>query len=322
MIGEPEEVFQNREKYSTILISVEVYGEIAKMLEEKGYVYQKDYFVIKNTLYEKYRDEFYRKCDIEYLIMGDCEFSKVSLDDRDMTDLREMLKLEMGEDKTKILAMHGFGPRAHYIILKELIERNEIPRKLLLMVNLDTLNGKQHLLPRTQHEKLFDLIYETGEDFSSEFVEYLKVINDRASSFKTDFFVEQNVLGNGGTQKERVHFLLNYMYRLDTNVEGLLYYRKLVELCSQTGIECTVFIPPVNYQLAENIFGEKFFNIYDANIKKIRDLFSEDQVRWIDLSYLLECSEFAAPNTSDEIANYAGRIKIVRILSERLREGM
>ena len=145
-----------REKIQTgkvkILISAENSKEIEEFLEEDGYKKEEDFFTVRSNLYEKYVEEFIRPYTRDVLIMGDCEFSKISLEDTDMRNLAEMLKDELGERRAKVLAMHGMGLRSHYNLLHTQIAMGMIPKILVIMINLDTLTGKQHLLTRSQHE--------------------------------------------------------------------------------------------------------------------------------------------------------------------------
>ena len=85
-----------REKIQTgkvkILISAENSKEIEEFLEEDGYKKEEDFLQLDQIYMKKYVEEFIRPYTRDVLIMGDCEFSKISLEDTDMRNLAEMLK--------------------------------------------------------------------------------------------------------------------------------------------------------------------------------------------------------------------------------------
>lgn len=307
-----------------IVISTENCVDIKRQLESKGYIQNEDFYIIESNLYQKYVDEFLRKYKNNVLVMGDCEFSKISLKDSDLSDLDEMLKEKCGDDKVKVLAMHGMGLRSYYNILIAQIDRNMQPKALLVMVNLDTLTGIQHLLPRSQHEELLQKIYDITPQKRDEFSEYMQCVRERSRNIQAEFSTK----GNSGTDKNleevkaKNYFRLNYMYKLDENIEGLQYLRKIIELAKEKGIVCIPFVPPVNYQLAERLFGEKFRVRYEDNMEIIRKIAKEKQVQLLDMSYSLNGEMFAYPNTPDETANEAGRKKIAELLYKTISRFM
>ena len=137
-----------------ILVSAENSYDIQMELKNKGYRKERDYFLIESGQYEAYVEEFLRPYGQDTLIMGDCAFSTVSIEDTDRNTLQDKLFQRCGRESTKILAMHGMGLRAEYHIFHAQILQGMKPRRLVIMINFDTLTGKQHLLPRSQHAGL------------------------------------------------------------------------------------------------------------------------------------------------------------------------
>ena len=100
---------------------------------------------------------------------------------------------------------------------------------------------------------------------------------------------------------------MNYMYELKEDNECIVYMKKIVDLCRNNNIKLLFFIPPANYLYAEELYGEKFTQKYQANVDKLKRIVREYGADLLDLSYLLGQDEFADIHTIDETANYEGR---------------
>ncbi len=297
------------------LISTENSEEIERNLFEQNCRRNDNYFVVKTDLYEKYVREFERNYDKKILVMGDCEFSTISLKDVDTSNLSEMLRERLGSEKCKVLAMHGMGLRSHYHILKEQIKKNMIPEVLVLMINLDTLTGKQHLLPRSQHEELLQKIYACADVEDEEFKEYLVDVHERSKNIQVEFLTKKiNLSDKQQEVKARNYFKMNYMYKLDMETEGIIYLIKIMDLAREKQIKVIPFVPPVNYEYGKKLFGEEFVGKYDSNIDKIREVVRKQGYALLDLSYHLPAEMFAEKNTPDETANENGRKRIAEAI--------
>ena len=112
----PDELNQLKQGEFLILISTENSRDIQMDLENRGYQKDVDYVSIESGQYPAYVAEFLRPYERDILIMGDCEFSTMSLNEEDHSTLRDKLYLRFGKGKAKILAMHGIGLRAQYNI--------------------------------------------------------------------------------------------------------------------------------------------------------------------------------------------------------------
>lgn len=303
-----------------ILISTEESRDIEGQLTAKGYSRNRDFFTIKSGLYDKYMEEFEREYDCGTLFLGDCEFSKISISDKDMDNLGEMLKKRGGKRQIKVLAMHGMGIRSFYHILCAQISAGMKPMRLVLMVNLDTLTGKQHLLPRSQHEELLQRIYRLSTSKNEEFQEYLHAVHQRSKNHQIEFFT-RNLSGKEmSEQKAKNYFRLNYMYELDIQTEGMAYLQKILRLARNENITATAFIPPINYVFAERLWGAKFHDQYLQNIEKIRTVVIAEQSAFLDLSFCMDPELFAMPNTPDETANEQGRKRLTDLLFRAIQE--
>ena len=253
--------------------------------------------------------------------MGDCEFSTIAINDSDYSTLSDMILEKVDRKQTKILAMHGMGLRAYYNIFMAQVASGMKPESLLVMVNLDTLTGMQHLLPRSQHAELIKMIYDITPDAPEEFKEYLQIVNERSKKIQVEFFTTQSGKEKATTEaKSKNYFRLNYLYRLNSEVEGLIYLDKILREALQMGIKVLPFIPPVNYELAQMLFGEKFRCRYDENIRKIQKIVQNRGCDLLDLSYSLTADMFAEPTTPDETANDIGRKRLTDIMTDRMQK--
>ena len=192
----PEQLEAERDRTNRIiLISVENSAAIEKYLLERKYRRDIDYFLAKTDQYESYINEFLRPYEQDTLIMGDCEFSTMSLKDKDRDSLKDKLFIRCGRNTTKILAMHGIGLRAEYHIFQAQILNGMKPTCFILMVNLDTLTGKQHLLPRSQHVELLKGLLNVQKNPSDSFKEYIQIAEQRSKNLTAGLELGDLLLG-------------------------------------------------------------------------------------------------------------------------------
>lgn len=302
-----------------VVISVENGYSIKAQVEAMGYTEGLDYFFIYTRSYDWYMRQFHEKMSNHTLVMGDCGLLTISMNDKIDLTLGDMLIKDWTDSPVKVLAMHGIGMRAHYNVLKTQLFMGMKPKRIILMVNFDTMTGKQHLLPRSQHPDLIDRIQEESACTDPELLEYVKVTRERFENIQVEFFTsaEGNAAEKDDNQK-RLYFMLNYMYNLKMDNEGVQYLFRIIALAHQQGIQLIPYIPPVNYMLAEKVVGDAFFEKYNRNREKMKSWLEERNVRCLDMSYDLKDNEFAEVTTADETCNYEGRYKMMRIMQDNL----
>lgn len=304
-----------------ILISAENSGAIQEVLDAKGYLKNHDYFAVETDAYAAYVQEFLRPYEKGLLIIGDCEFTTISLMDTKHDSLREKMYRRLGKERTKILAMHGMGPRAEYNIFHALIAQGMKPERLALMVNFDVLTGKQHLLPRSQHAELLKLLLEAQEAPDEEFQNYVRLTQERSKNLQMEFFTGPESSVEGLTDaKARNYIRLNYLYDLDTASEGVQYLEKLLEEAVLEGVKTLAFIPPFNYQMAERLMGDAYQTQYKSNQEKISRVINAHRVRLLDMSFSLTSDLFSTPDTVTETSNDAGREIVADLLGHAIEE--
>ncbi|MBD5456945.1 MAG: hypothetical protein HDR27_00020 [Lachnospiraceae bacterium] len=313
------EVLRDQEEI-LILISTENSQDIQLDLESKGYQKNFDYFLVDAGQYSAYVAEFLRPYQCNALIMGDCEFSTMSLNEEDQNTLQQKLFQRLGKDNVKILAMHGIGLRAQYNILKAQIAKGMKPERAVIMINFETLTGMQHLLPRSQHTELLKMLLDVQENPSDEFRQYVQISEERSKNLQMEFFTSPEENQPVTDVRARNYFRLNYLYNLDIKTEGIEYLLKILELTSVEGIAVLPFIPPVNYEYARKLFGESFDEKYGRNVEKVRAQVENAGFRLLDLSYALDASLFSTPTTVTETSNGRGREKVADLLYAAIQE--
>lgn len=286
-----------------IIVSAENGEGIKRQLENNGFQEGIGFALVENHVYEEFIEEFFSKRNTETLVLGDCGLTDVGLKDNSYTTLGDLLK--GGREQTKVLAMHGMGMRAYYQLVKLQSRAVEKPKKLMVMANFETFTGKQHLLPRSQHVQLFELLYEKSED--TELEEYLKLIRDRFANLKMDYFTFSHETMKRDQRNDKIVFKMNYMYNLSLENECIQYMFYLSELCKEQDIPLAFFIPPVNYQYAEKLWGEEFKIRYEKNCKRLKEELSGKSIPVLDLSYMFPSDKFGDCCTVDECLNFEGR---------------
>ncbi|MFW5650248.1 MAG: hypothetical protein ACOCNC_02530 [Acetivibrio ethanolgignens] len=296
-----------------IINTVENGDSVNEQVLREGYCLNSNFFDVHTDLYKEYLDEFKKK-KIKTLIIGDCGLTTAAIHESEKKSLGELLK-EAFQDSA-VLAMHGMGMRSHYNILNALVQRGVIPETIILMVNFDTFTGKQHLLPRSQHMKLLEMIINEVEKPTEEFEEYIKIVKERNKNYQVEFSGNRSMNDCLMEQQAKIYLRLNYMYRLQEENEGILYLKKILAFCRNHRIKIIPYIPPVNYELAEKLIGDSFKKQYDANLKKLNEIVLESGFTLLDMSYSMNMSQFCQWNTPDETLNYAGRQRALRLIIE------
>jgi len=304
-------------KNAVVLIATEAYHSIAEQLTKLGFSRDQDFLVIETDHYGSYIDEMLRDCTPTTLILGDCGLSHISLFDKNKDNLSIMLKNKLGSDKTKVLAMHGMGMRSFYHVIKTQVEHNPSITNLFITINFGVFTGKRHLLPRTQHVGLLERVYNISNQKDEEFLDYLKIAQGRASSFKLDFFSEtqdRSVSTHLSRNRLSLFFQVNYMYKIRKNTEDMEYLSRIINYAAKHKIKVIPFIPPVNYEFAETLLGNKFKEKYNTILGTFTEWMSEENTPVLDMSYLLQASQFGTAETIDETINYDGRQKVLEAL--------
>lgn len=319
------EALRNKDRY-VFLVSVEEGDGICKQLEQNEMIRDVDYFFPKSNLYEIFLKEYNRPLENGILFLGDCMFEVIAFDDEDKTSISEMLYQHLG-DGIKCLTMHGLSAPGFLHMVRGQINSEMVPRCIVMMMNFETLTGKQHLLPRSQHSFLIRSTCETTPDPDGKMAEYLKVVEERVNNINAEFFTtskfssnSNNNVGRISDAAAKVFFKLNYLYSLDTETESIECIRSIMRISKEHSIEVIPFVPPVNYERGIELFGQEIFETkYNDNLNKLKTVISEEGFDLLDLSHICSKEEFAHVTTPDETTNYIGRMHVVNEIIRELK---
>lgn len=306
----------NYKQEQVFLVSPEGCNKIHDQLREAGLQENKEWFSFSVSAYDSYIEEYKRPLQDYLLVMGDCAFTHIALDDSNFDSLGTMIRNRVGEASCKVLDMHGMGQQAYYHIAHSLIERKEKPSAFLLLLMIETMAPKVPIMPRTQHPWLIKSLSDISNN--KEFSEYAKLTQERFDRFQVEAFSSfDNKIGKD-TEKEKLYMNINYLFKFRETTEGVIYLKKTIRMMNEENIPVILYIPPVNYFQGERLFGTDFKQKYETNFIKLYETLEKDNLKYefVDASYLLKLEDFAAPNTIDETCNYNGRLKSIQYLSK------
>lgn len=309
------------EKEQVFLVAPENAGKIYEQLSVAGFRENKEWFSFSVSAYDHYVEEYKRKVDDYLLVMGDCAFTHIALNDENFDSLGTMIRKQVGEKRCKVLDMHGMGQQAYYHISRSLLERGEKPSAFLFLLMIETMAPKVPIMPRTQHPELIRALVEESEHPNPEFVAYADLTRERFNRFQLEAFA---AFDDKTSQKsEKLYMEVNYLFRYRETTEGVTYLKKTIRMMNEKNVPVVLYVPPVNFYQGEALFGEGFRKRYETNFKKLYETLDSEGLRYevVDASYILPLEDFAAANTIDETCNYSGRKKIMECLkkSERLK---
>ena len=298
------------------LISPENSRTMEKQLAGAGLKEGQDWFSFGISVYDSYISEYGRPVANHMLVMGDCAFSHIALADEVADSLGDMIKMQLGKDQCKVLAMHGIGQQAYYHIIRSLLARGERPALLLLLLVMEVLTPKAHLMPRTQHPALIHRLAETTQHPQAEFSEYAKLAEERFNRFQLESFA--SFKKTAGDTTEKLYMKMNYLFKIREETEGVVYLKKTIKMLNDYNIPIVLYVPPVNYMQGERFFGSDFKTRYTENFTKLYSFLNGEHLDYsvADASFLLREDEFAATNTIDETSNYVGRSKLLNFFNE------
>lgn len=300
-------LIENQES-KVVIISIEGISAIKEQLINANYVENTNFFYIDSNVYENYVKEFLRPYNNNTLLISDCFFSHISAKDTKFDSLHKMVKEEFGKENIKVLTLHGMGMRSFYNLIKLQIKLGHIPKRIMLMTNFEIFTKINHLLPRTQHSTVFNLLKEKLDINDGEFYDYIDTVTQRAKEVYTEtikFNDEKSIDSNA-----RLVIKNNYMHNLSEKIENSVYLIEILKYANGLNIEVICFIPPVNYQYARS-FYDNFDEKYHANQIKMKDWIENYNFKMLDLSYLLTSDYFADIKNIDETCNYEGRVKVL-----------
>lgn len=303
-----------QKRNQVFLVTPENAKKICGQLTAVGLKEDEDWFSFSVSAYQQYVEEYQRPIQDHLLVMGDCAFTHIALEDENFDSLGTMIRNKAGADRCKVLDMHGMGQQAYYHIAKSLLERGEKPDCFLLLLMVETMAPKVPIMPRTQHPELIRTLVNALENPAPEFAAYADLTQERFDRFQLEAFASFD--DKTSQKSEKLYMQVNYLFRYRETTEGVVYLKKTIRMMNEEGIPVILYVPPVNYWQGEKLFGANFKASYETNFKKLYASLDQEGLQYevIDASYLLDLNDFAAPNTIDETCRYSGRQKIMYCL--------
>ena len=302
-----------------ILVSPEDSGSITWQLNDAELKEGIDWVSFDISIYDTYISEYKRTMNDYLLVMGDCGITHIALTDSITDSLGDMIKTKIGAGRCKVLAMHGIGQQANAHIITSLLDRGKYPSLVIMLLVLEVLTSKAHLMPRTQHPALIHKLIDSIDNPNQEFINYAKLTSNRFNQLQVESFINTNV--NTSEENEKLFMKMNYLFKIKEETEGVIYLKRTIKSLNIKGIPIVLYIPPVNYMQGRRFFGDDFLNRYTDNFKKLYGFLNKEGLKYsvADASLLLGEDEFAAVNTIDETANYNGRMKLLSFLEKNAR---
>ncbi|MFW5650247.1 MAG: nucleoside-diphosphate sugar epimerase/dehydratase [Acetivibrio ethanolgignens] len=303
----PLEYLEDKTEEIIVLLSMERNQEAEAELISFGYKKNETFFILLEERYQKSYHDFQKKNS--RLLLGDCIVDSILINEKEKVSLRLLLKERYAEE-ISIIAEHGFYMRQYYYIMKNYINRNTLIKKIVILVSPEIFHSKYHLYPNAQHIKFMRCILHEKEYEQKEFLKELEE-RDRGE-WKLSFLPNRLAGREHQENAKRVFTKLNYMYRVDIENESFFYLKKAVELCKKRKIEFHVCVAPINYSLAESLWGEEFRKSYSFILQSIADTVGEEG--FLNYSNLIEEHHFVSICSINEAMDFAGREKLAKNL--------
>lgn len=303
-----------------VLVSVEISDAINRQLEEMGYKFNENYFVVKTDIYEEYIKEVARPLSDYTLIQGCCFFTTISMSDEEgQTDnLTDLLYERLGKDKCKILGIHGLMMPIYYEMLRLQLMMGYKPKKAVVCFSLPNLLNRHSYYPRAQHPVLFERIQKELQIEDEQYSQFVKLRRERFENLQTDAFVSKTSKAKSYEKVAKMNFKLRYMAEIEDDSESVFYLKKIIQLCRENDISVWIGIDPVNYIFGERCFGKDFLEYYDKNLQYVKNFSQKEKVNLFDLSFILEKEDLSGEDAVTEISRYSGRVKVADYMSQVL----
>lgn len=296
------------------LVAPEGAYKIYEQLNAAGLKENRDWISFSVSAYQQYIQEYKRPIRDYLLVMGDCAFTHIALEDENFDSLGTMIRNRVGAHRCKVLDMHGMGQQAYYHIARSLIERGERPEAFLLLLMIETMAPKVPIMPRTQHPELIRELVSLSKNPNPEFAAYADLAQERFDRFQVEAFASFD--DKTSQKNERLYMQVNYLFRYRETTEGVVFLKKTIRMMNEADLPVVLYVPPVNCWQGEKLFGAGFKADYELNFQRLYESLDREGLRYqvADASYLLELADFAAPNTIDETCKFSGRKKIMEYL--------
>ncbi len=315
-----EEIIDREGSDVRIIISPENSYDIEELLKKSGLREEKNYWVIRNRIYDIFFEDFRSALNAKYIAFGDCFFTDLDIDGLGNKTIGEILStiVDRGQESLKILSLHGMCMPGFYHLMKILLSKGASPNSVAFIVNVPFCNSIQTKLPQSQHYELFRMIMENMDITDVEFSEYVDITRHRSKNINGNVFAT-----SGKRDSEHIEKILTkerYMYEFNEDNENIVYMKKMIELLVCHGIKPVPFIPALNYSIAYGWFADEFIERYEAICRRISDIVQSYNVELLDMSRLLRPDQYIG-NHMTKFPNAEGEmIESCRIKAALIQE--
>ena len=207
------------------------------------------------------------------LAMSDCFLSNVAMDEIDPESIGDILKDNI--QNTYVLSIAGMNVSGFYYIIRYLINKGNIPGKLILGLTPIAYSRMRAFLPEAQHADIFRRMCMNCDD--EELRQYVQVVEERANAGKgRGGLAFRKAYTSASLKRDATIFAkMYYDYVWDEQSESVEYTRKLFRLAKENGVKVHVFIPPANNQKLKSYVSDSYIDNYVRNCNKIEELVRE-----------------------------------------------
>lgn len=317
IIVNPENVRKHISDYY-ILVPIEYGNEIKKQLESWGLIEEQNFTILQARINEKFAEEFFRKYKNKRLVLGESFLNEIVLDEISPRSIKERIWEEFGKEETKILSMNCMGMQSFYHILRLQVKLGYSPEELWLFTSYETLTEFHHLLSRTQHAGVLELIQEQGNISDDKFIEYINIAQKRAANYniELEYSPQRTTIGKEMNLEEirKSYLKLNLLYDLALSSEEVKYLKKILSIAENEGIAVRVILTPINYELARKYYGREFDEIFSRNTLRLKKFVTGFRAEFYNMSTILTEEDFVASETINDGIYDEGQKKVVKYL--------
>lgn len=306
-----------------ILIPLEYSEEVKSTLLAYEFVEKENFLILKTNESKTFVNHFLVKHNSKFLMIGGSLFNEVSLCEKGPS-LAERLSSLFGEN-ANILSINCLSLVGYYHLIRMKIMCNYIPKETCIFLTWDLMTEYAHLLPRNQHVELFELLKKNCDIYDQSLDDFIANTQKRSCNYKLEF-EKSPIRVFEGSRPLLQYIHRNYLeksllFSLETSTESFEYLNRIIDICKQYSIRCSIFFLPYNYQFVEDYFGKEARAIVNKNMKIIEDIFLPRNIKLYDLGRLLESQYFETTVTVNDAIYNTGIKKlaqeIYKILSNK-----
>ena len=297
-ILQPNILLNNNQKYF-IFLAIEESEECAKQIDKLGYVQGEDWCNVGVEIEIDFVHRFYEYTSADCLVFADCICENISYKDLKQMSLAEKISKEF---PVKVVSFNGLTIRAYYHFLM-ILTRLQSFNTVIFLLDASSFAPKAHLLKGNQHGDLIGRVIGREKLYNDKQKEFLEDIRQRTNaSDRMDLY---NARNEGADEQQiqrskKIYTKLNYMYTWDDSCESVVFLKKIGEACDAKKISLKFVLMPVNYQMAQQLYGYQFLEKYNDIVSHLTKCLQDSHGELIDMSFLLQEDEFISiVNTSE-----------------------